>query len=138
MRGERCVRRCASLLCAFECCHSLLSGCHTYLLPLHIRGTNVIHPPQIVSFTVSPTAQFSHKMDSSQVCGRKVRTLLFGVILGIFAVAHSGFSNGKFNFFHLFLFFFFFPRQPLLKQYSFFKLSVMLHFRIKEAVRYNS
>lgn len=113
--GRGCVLRCASLLCAFECRQSLLSECHTYL---HIKGRDMIHPLQIISFGVLNSFQLAssslrQSMAPSQVSGKKMRTLLFGVILGIFSVVHSVTSNGKRNFF-INLFFI-----SLLNQHSF-------------------
>lgn len=74
---------------------------------------------QMISFGVvnsfrlagSPLRQ---SMAPSQVSGKKMRTLLFGVILGIFAVVHSVTSDGKRNFFISLFFIFLLNRHSFL------------------------
>lgn len=78
-QSERCVRRCASLSGAFECRCSLLSGCHTYLLPMHIKGTSMIHSLQIVSFSFPkyfPTRQ--HLSSATKWTNRWCAAGMFG------------------------------------------------------------
>lgn len=60
---------------------------------LQMIGFGVVNSFRLAS---SPLRQ---SMAPSQVSGKKMRTLLFGVILGIFAVVHSVTSDGKRNFF---------------------------------------
>lgn len=98
----------------------------------------MIHPLQIISFGVLnsfrlASSSLRQSMAPSQVSGKKMRALLFGVILGIFAVVHSVTSNGKRNFFiNLF-----FSSQPALFSLAECEGGKFEEYAVKSRIRYH-